>query len=84
MKDEIEILNHNLVPNHILLDEQEIKNLLSKYNISLNQLPKIVRNDPAVKKLTLKSGDVVKIIRTSGTAGESFYYRVVISIKIIS
>ena len=50
-----------------------------KYNLSLNDLPKILSTDPAIEKLNAKESDVIKIIRDSPTAGKSIYYRVVIN-----
>ncbi len=67
--------NHILVPKHVKLNEKEKKQLLEKYNISVNELPKINVKDPAIKDLKLEIGDVVKIVRISPTAGETIFYR---------
>ncbi|MBU5575109.1 MAG: DNA-directed RNA polymerase subunit H [Candidatus Aenigmarchaeota archaeon] len=75
-----EILDHYLVPKHIILNEKEKNELLQKLNISEQQLPKISINDPIVKLIGAKEGDVIKIIRKSHTAGESIYYRLVVKI----
>ena len=48
------------------------------YNIDLTALPKILSEDPALEKLSVKEGDVIKIERESETAGVSVYYRIVI------
>jgi len=73
------IFEHILVPKHLLLSPEEIINLLKKFNVNLNQLPKISIKDPAVKTLeNAKPGDVVKILRKSETAGISEFYRVII------
>jgi DNA-directed RNA polymerase subunit H len=66
---------HQKVPRHEKLSEAEKKELYSKYSITIAELPRILKNDPAIKSLKLKGGDVVKITRNSPTAGESFYYR---------
>jgi DNA-directed RNA polymerase subunit H len=76
----LEIDKHELVPKHILITEKEKEELLQKYGISLRQLPRISVEDPAVKDLSGKIGDVVKIIRKSPTAGESLYYRVIVKV----
>jgi len=68
-----------LVPEHSKLNKKEIQELLEKYNLSLNELPKILLTDPAIEKLNVKVGDVIKVIRDSPTAGTSIYYRVVIN-----
>jgi len=75
----INIRKHILVPEHSKLTEKEIQELLEKYNITLNELPKILSIDPAIEKLNTKQGDVIKITRDSPTAGISIYYRVVIN-----
>ena len=79
MKKELNIVGHGLVPKHFKLSEDEKKELLEKYNISLSQLPKIYDDDPMVKVLgDVKIGDVVKIERDSPTSGKSLFYRVVV------
>ncbi|MGC8929260.1 MAG: DNA-directed RNA polymerase subunit H [Candidatus Woesearchaeota archaeon] len=71
-------IKHELVPEHIKISESEKKELLEKYKISLNELPRILKNDPAIAHLNVKEGDVIKIIRKSESAGQSVYYRVVV------
>jgi DNA-directed RNA polymerase subunit H (RpoH/RPB5) len=71
-------IKHVLVPEHIKLSESEKKELLDRYKISLNELPRILKNDPAIAHLNVKEGDVIKIIRKSDSAGKSIYYRVVV------
>lgn len=75
---EINILKHEFVPKHILLNEQEKEGLLKQYGITLKQLPRILESDPVIKIIGGKIGDVVKIIRNSQTTGQSVYYRVVV------
>lgn len=77
-ESEIDITQHILVPQHILLSEEEKRELLEKYKIKLTDLPKIKKNDPAIKHLNAKPGDIIKIIRKSPITGESIYYRVVV------
>ncbi len=50
-----------------------------KYNVSLRELPKIKKDDSAISSLNVKVGDVIKIARASPTAGETVFYRGVIS-----
>ncbi len=71
------MIKHILIPEHIKLSEKEKKELLERYHITTNELPKIMRSDPAIAHLKVKPGDVIKIIRKSPTAGKSIYYRVV-------
>jgi DNA-directed RNA polymerase I, II, and III subunit RPABC1 len=74
----VNITEHTYVPKHILLTAEQKKELLKRYRIKENQLPKILRNDPVAKYLGLKRGDVVKIIRDSETAGRYVTYRITI------
>lgn len=71
----VDIKKHILVPKHVKLSEKDKEKLLEKYNISTTQLPRILKNDSAIKDLKLKQGDVVKIIRKSPTAGDIEFYR---------
>jgi len=75
---EIDITKHYLVPKHIILSEEEKKEILGKYKISLLDLPKIKISDPSLKNLNAKQGDIVKIIRNNPWIGEEVYYRVVV------
>ncbi|MFH0710964.1 MAG: DNA-directed RNA polymerase subunit H [Candidatus Aenigmatarchaeota archaeon] len=75
---EIDIRKHELVPKHILLNENQKEELLRKYNITLKQLPRILASDPVIKIINAQPGDVVMIERNSLTAGKIDYYRVVI------
>ena len=75
---EIDITKHYLVPKHIILSEEEKKELSEKYKVSLSDLPKIKISDPALKNLNAKPGDIVKIIRNNPWIGEEVYYRVVV------
>ncbi len=74
-----DVSTHMLVPKHTKLNQKEKKELFEKYGILFRNLPKISVNDPAIRTLNLKEGDVVKIERASPTAGDTIYYRGVIS-----
>ena len=66
---------HILQPKHIKLKKEEIEKLLEKYNISLNQLPKIKITDSALPE-NCSVSDVIKIM--GAIDGEKrVYYRVV-------
>ncbi|MGC9778651.1 MAG: DNA-directed RNA polymerase subunit H [Candidatus Heimdallarchaeota archaeon] len=73
-----DIFTHNLVPEHIICPEEELKELLEKYSIKRRHLPKILISDPAVKAIGAKPGQVVKIFRDSEIAGKSTAYRLVV------
>ncbi len=72
------VSQHILVPKHLKLSEKDKKELLEKYHISLKDLPRINKQDPAIQHLDIKKGDVVKIIRKSPSAGEAVFYRGVV------
>ena len=63
---------------HEVLSADDAAKILELYKVSINDLPKIRKNDPALKSLEFKTGDIVKITRKSATAGQSLYYRVVV------
>jgi len=67
-----------LVPEHAILSDNERKELLEKYDIRPEQLPKILDNDPAVLYIGAEPGQIVKVTRTSRTAKYSTAFRFVI------
>lgn len=73
----IDIRDHEYVPEHRIMDEEEVENVLEKYGVSKDQLPKIPRKDAALKQMDPEVGDVVEITRKSPTAGKAKYYRLV-------
>lgn len=75
---EMDITKSEFVPKHIIMNEDEKQQVLNKFKITIRQLPRISVNDPVIKQLDGKIGDIVKIIRNSPVAGEFVYYRVVI------
>ena len=77
-ESEVVILEHNLTPLHEKVLDDQVESIMSKYNASLSQLPKISGSDPAIKHLEVKSGDIIKIERGSPTSGRTIYYRMVI------
>ena len=75
---QLDILEHELVPKHILLDKKEAEKMLKQYKIEPYQLPYIKSSDPVVTAIEAKSGDIIKIVRKSPTASEAVAYRYVI------
>lgn len=71
------IMKHVLVPKHeVIKDAKEIEDILTKYSLKTKfQLPILLRADPVARWLGLKNGDIVKITRSSPTAGEYQMYR---------
>lgn len=78
-KSTFDVSKHILVPKHTKMTQKETKELFEKYNLSFDNLPKIIVSDPGVKDLKLKEGDVIKIERQSVTAGTNVYYRGVVN-----
>ncbi len=74
----INILEHELVPKHEVLSKEEKEEVLKRFNITTDQLPKILSSDSVLQYIKAKPGDVIKITRKSQTAGETVYYRVVV------
>ena len=64
MKNDINILGHDLVPKHIVLSEAEKNKVMKKFGIKrVSQFPKIFKNDPALRDLEVNAGTLIKIIR---------------------
>ncbi|WP_418283797.1 DNA-directed RNA polymerase subunit H [Halorubrum sp. DTA46] len=74
----VDVSQHELVPNHVLLDPEEIDEVLVEYDVKRTNLPKIKRTDPALPD-EAEVGDVVKIVRNSRTTDEAVVYRLVVS-----
>lgn len=74
----VDITKHALVPKHSMCSEKEKKELLDKYGLALESLPRMFASDPMSVALNAKEGDVVKIVRPSLTAGETVFYRRVV------
>ena len=66
---------HFLVPKHIMVSKEQAAELLKKYNLTLDQLPKISSTDAAIAEFNPEKGEIVKIVRNSPTAGKTVYYR---------
>lgn len=71
------VLEHELVPKHVLLSEEEALRILRAMGLKKSDLPWIYSTDPVARALKAKPGDVVMIIRKSPTAGESVAFRLV-------
>ena len=73
----VDVSQHELVPEHVVLDEDELSDVLDEYDIDRTDLPKIKRTDPALPD-EAEMGDVVKIIRESRTTDTAVVYRLVV------
>lgn len=72
------IFDHMMVPLHIKLEEDEVEEVLKRYQIQKHQLPKILDSDPAIKAIQAQPGDIIKIIRNPDMGEAGVYYRYVI------
>ena len=67
---------HHLVDKHTKLNKDEIKDIMTQYNIKYKtQLPIILKSDPISKWLGIRPGDIVKIDRYNPNSGLTYYYR---------
>ena len=72
----INIMEHELVPEHTIIKEEEKQKLLERFDIAtFTQLPIIMKSDPVAKFIGMRRGDVCKIIRPSETSGHYESYR---------
>lgn len=71
------ILEHNLVPKHQILQDDEKEEILKKYRITNmeKELPSISRFDPVSIAIGLRPGQICEITRPSKTAIITKYYR---------
>lgn len=74
----IDVRDHEAVPKHEKMDEEEIEEVLEKFDTAKDKLPKIERTDAALKQMDVEEGDVIRIERESPTAGKTTYYRTVV------
>ncbi|EKG02756.1 DNA-directed RNA polymerase II, putative [Trypanosoma cruzi] len=72
------IARHDTVPQHEVLSPEEAQLFLQQRQISLSQLPRILKEDPMVAYLGLARGSIVKIHRDTKESGPYEMYRQVI------
>jgi DNA-directed RNA polymerase subunit H len=82
-ESDFNVLEHDLVPEHHLMSEEEVKEKLSELKITKDQLPKIRKGDACIRLLEkihgpIAEGRVIKIVRKSATAETFEVYRLVI------
>lgn len=67
---QFDVTDNNFVPKHEIFT--------GNVGIPSTKLPRILLNDPQVRYLGAKSGDIIKITRTSETAGHTIIYKRVV------
>lgn len=73
----VDVSQHTLVPEHSLLDEEAIEDVLEEYDVTRTDLPKITSGDPALPE-EAEVGDVIEIVRDSRTTERAVVYRLVV------
>ncbi len=73
----VDVSEHELVPDHRVLDDEDLEDVLQEYNIDRTDLPKIKRADPALPD-DADVGDAIEIVRDSRTADQAVVYRLVV------
>ena len=71
------ILKHILVPQHNVMNDSDVNDVMIKYNITdKSQFPDISRFDPVARAIGLRPGQICHIIRPSKTSITTNYYRI--------
>ncbi|SFR96390.1 DNA-directed RNA polymerase, subunit H [Halomicrobium zhouii] len=73
----VDVSQHELVPDHTVVDDEEIEDVLEEYDIKKTDLPKLQRLDPAAPD-EASVGDVVRVTRDSRTTDQAVVYRLVV------
>lgn len=74
---------HISVPRHILLTDDELKNVIAAYHAKRREIPQIYVTDSASRYYNARIGDMFRIVRSSETTGLSPYYRLVVKGDVI-
>jgi DNA-directed RNA polymerase subunit H len=78
MPKAFDVMKHDLVPRHEVLSDEEQREILERYGVTPDQLPKIFANDAVARAVRAKAGQIIRIRRKSPTAGEAVAYRYVV------
>ena len=71
------VIEHEYVPKHTKLTEEQKENVMKKYNISNNsQFPEISMFDPVARAILLRPGDLCEITRYEKISFKNSFYRI--------
>lgn len=74
------ILEHDFVPNHVKLTENQKEEIKQKFNITNDsQFPEISMFDPVAKAILLRPGEVCKIVRYDKISFKNEFYRICVN-----
>jgi DNA-directed RNA polymerase subunit H (RpoH/RPB5) len=79
----INIVDHVLVPKHIVLTQEENKIVLETYNAKKKDMPLISSTDPIARYYNMKPDDICKIERPSIMTCITPFYRIVVKSKVL-
>ncbi len=77
----VNIVDHVLVPKHIVLTKEESDLVLEAYRAKKRDMMLIRTTDPVARYYNMKHGEIVKIIRPSVMTCEAPAYRLVVKSK---
>lgn len=75
MAKQFNVLEHQHVPRHEILPEEEAAEIMERFSIRPEQLPRLSVVDPCALAIGARPGDLIKITRDSLVSGEAVAYR---------
>ena len=75
----INLIDHDIVPEHKLLKKEKENDFIKLYNNEISNLPKILLYDPISRYYNSKVGNIFRIKRPNISSGYSIFYRVVVN-----
>ena len=76
------IIDHELQPKFELLNNEEKEIKLREYDLTLSNIPRMLKTDAIARYYNAKPGDIFRIIRPSAYSGLGFSYRQVVESSI--
>ena len=73
----INLIDHEIVPTHRVLSEEEARDFYEKFNLTKKQMPRILNTEPVARYYNMQPGDICHITRPSSRAGSYSCYRLV-------